>query len=91
MSDNTDILISTVALEPTRWGRREASFAVSEWLPRFKADGFDGVELWEFHYLKAEKTEQERQVALADSIVIYNSYAGFADEDASRLRPWCDE
>jgi sugar phosphate isomerase/epimerase len=76
------IYLGTVCLEPTRWGRREASFRVSEWLPRFKADGFDGVELWENHYLRADAAEQERLVAVATPVAIYNSYVGFADADA---------
>ncbi|MBT3294727.1 MAG: sugar phosphate isomerase/epimerase [Verrucomicrobia bacterium] len=82
MKNKREIYISTVALDPTRWGRRIPSFDVSEWLPRFARDGFDGVELWEFHFLPAEKAEQDRLVAAASSVAIYNSYVGFADEDA---------
>jgi len=51
-------------------------------LERFKADGFDGVELWEFHYLAAEEAEQERLVAEAAPVAIYNSYVGFTDEES---------
>lgn len=97
MNGRGDIYISTVALERTRWGRRQASFAVSEWLPRFARDGFDGVELWEFHYLAADEAEQARLAAASDAIAVYNSYVGFGDEDAeargraadaiARLRP----
>ena len=75
-----DIYIGTVCLERTRWGRREPSFRVSEWLPRFEKDGFSGVELWEFHYTKADEAEQARLSAAP--IAIYNSYVGFGDEDA---------
>ena len=82
MKNIREIYISTVALDPTRWGRRIPSFDVSAWLPRFAGDGFDGVELWEFHFLPAEKADQERLVAAASSVAIYNSYVGFADEDA---------
>lgn len=77
-----DLYIGTVCLERTRWGRREASFRVSEWLPRFKADGFDGIELWENHFLRADADEQARLVASAAPIAVYNSYVGFADSDA---------
>ncbi|MDP6491657.1 MAG: hypothetical protein QGH42_10420 [Kiritimatiellia bacterium] len=55
---------------------------MSAWLSRFARDGFDGVELWEFHFLPAEKAEQERLVTAASSVAIYNSYVGFADEEA---------
>jgi len=54
---------------------------VSDWLPRFAGDGFDGVELWENHFLAADEGEQDRLVGAASAIAIYNSYAGFADED----------
>lgn len=75
------ILIATVCLDRTRWGRREPSFAVSEWLERFRDDGFDGVELWQFHYLRADAAEQAR-LAAAGPIAVYNSYIGFADDGA---------
>jgi phosphoglycerate dehydrogenase-like enzyme/sugar phosphate isomerase/epimerase len=80
MKREPTIYMSTVALDPTRWGRRQPSFAVSEWLPRFANDGFDGVELWEFHYLKADAEEQARMAAAAP-VQIYNSYVGFGDDE----------
>lgn len=75
-------LIATVCLERTRWGRREPSFAVSAWLPRFRRDGFDGAELWEYHYTRADEAEKKRLEAAAEDILIYNSYVGFDDESA---------
>jgi sugar phosphate isomerase/epimerase len=82
MKTDAPIYMSTVALDPTRWGRREPSFDVSEWLPRFEADGFDGVELWEYHYQLADPTEQARLAAAAESIFVYNAYVGFGDDEA---------
>lgn len=82
MSSGIDIYIASVALEPTRWGRKEASFAVSEWLPRFEADGFEGVELWDRHFLSVEESERQRLVSASDAIPIYSSYIGFNDADA---------
>lgn len=83
MSDGVlQTYIGTVCLDRTRWGSRQPSLAVSDWLKRFEADGFDGIELWEFHYLAADEAEQERLVAAATPVAIYNSYTGFADEDA---------
>jgi sugar phosphate isomerase/epimerase len=73
MKTDAPIYMSTVALDPTRWGRREPSFDVSEWLPRFEADGFDGVELWEYHYQLADPTEQARLAAAAESIFVYKA------------------
>jgi sugar phosphate isomerase/epimerase len=58
------------------------SFEVSPWIPRFKEDGFDGIELWEFHYTLASEEERERLVDASGDIPIYNSYVGFEDADA---------
>jgi len=76
------VYMGTVSLERNRWGSREPSFRVSDWLPRFVADGFDGVELWENHFLAADEGEQVRLVDAAPLVAVYNSYVGFADEDA---------
>lgn len=78
------IYIGTVALERNRWASRQPSFLVSGWLDRFRADGFDGIELWENHYLCADPDEQRRLRAAAP-IAVYNSYAGF-DEGSSDTR-----
>ncbi len=75
-------LIGSVCLERNRWGSRVPSFAVSDWLQRFKADGFDGVELWQFHYTAADAAERERLDQAASLLPIYNSYIGFDDADA---------
>ncbi len=75
------IYIGTVALEKNRWGSREPSFKVSEWTKRFIDDGFEGMELWEFHYLLADESEKER-ISNSDFPILYNSYVGFNDEDS---------
>ena len=81
MSSKNAIYIGTVCLERNRWGSREPSFRVSEWLARFKADGFNGIELWENHVVRADAAEQARLVDAAAPVAIYNSYAGSADGD----------
>lgn len=81
---NTRIYAATVALEKNRWGTKQPSFRVSQWLDRFSADGFDGVELWENHYLCAEPEEKAR-IEGAAPIAIFNSYSGF-DDAASAAR-----
>jgi hypothetical protein len=80
MDKNIPIYIGTVALEKNRWGSRIPSFNVSEWIERFKSDGFDGIELWEYHYLLADDSEKEKLNNLTIP-VLYNSYVGFTDED----------
>ena len=75
------IYMATVALEPNRWGSKESSFPVSEWMDRFDEDGFDGVEIWDNHYLKASADEQSRLAEKAP-IAVFNSYVGFDDASA---------
>jgi len=73
--------IATVCLERNRWGTRVPSFAVSDWLDRFASDGFDGVELWEYHYTRCDNEEKRRLVS-ASPIAVYNTYASFGDDGA---------
>lgn len=81
MREHVDIHMATVCLERNRWGSREPSLRVSDWLPRFEVDGFDGIELWENHFLEADPAEQVRLVDAAPAVAVYNSYAGFTDDD----------
>ncbi len=81
MEVHPKIFIGTVCLERNRWSTKQPSYRVSDWLPRFKADGFDGVELWENHFALAD-AEEQRRLSEAGVIAVYNTYAGFADEDA---------
>ena len=73
------VYMGTVCLERNRWGTRQPSFRVSDWLARFAADGFDGIELWENHFLAADETERDRLVAGAAPVAVYNSYVSFED------------
>jgi len=79
VQDRHPIYLATVCLERNRWGSRQPSFRVSNWLDRFAADGFDGIELWENHYLRADAAEQAR---LDGQVAIFNTYAGFTDAAA---------
>lgn len=82
MLSSQSLYISTVCLERNRWGSRVPSYAVSEWLPRFTADGFEGVELWENHYVAADEAERDRLDKAAPPLSVYNSYVKFDDASA---------
>lgn len=86
------IYIGTVALEKNRWKKgQEPSFPVSAWLPKFAAAGFDGVELWENHFAKADAAEREALRHAAPPVTILNSYCNFEDEgQADRERVAAD-
>ena len=53
------IYLASIALEPERWSSRRPSFAFSEWCPAAREAGFDGIELWEYHYTLAAGGERE--------------------------------
>src|SRR5215469_3771374 len=72
------VALGTIALELNRWSTKMPSYRVSEWLPKIKNVGFDGLELWENHVLKAEG-ELQKIKAFGMPITVYNTYAGFTD------------
>lgn len=80
----TPIYLGSILLEPNRWkAGKEPSFRLSEWIPRIREAGFDGIELWENHYLKADAREQAALRA-ARFFPIFNTYAGFDSDDGMR-------
>jgi len=74
---NPTVYLASVCLEKNRWGSRQPSFAVSDWVDRFMADGFDGVELWEYHFDRADDNERVKLMQDCDEVVLYNTYTGF--------------
>lgn len=81
------ILLGSIALEPKRWAPvKTPSYPVSAWLPRFFEDGFDGVELWGYHWENATPAEQTALREKAAPLAIYSAYCGFDEgqEDSRR-------
>ncbi len=78
------ILIATILLEKNRWGSREPSYQVSEWSERFRADGFDGMELWEEHATKCSAHELERLKNASLPVAVFNTYSEFTDDGAEK-------
>ena len=76
--------MGTVLLEVNRWRSRIPSFKVSDWVDRFAADGFDGIELWENHVLLADGELAALQKAKLP-VSVYNMYADFSDESKEKL------
>jgi sugar phosphate isomerase/epimerase len=75
-----DIYIATILLEPNRWADgMQPSYAVSEWLDRFRDAGFDGMEMWENHATLCDPRELEALSAGGFPCRIFNTYAGFAE------------
>ncbi len=70
--------LGTAALEKNRWTTREPSYQVSEILPWVQQDDYTGIELWEYHFTKADAAEHARLIT-AQTPCIYNSYATFSD------------
>jgi len=74
------IYIASVLLDVNRWTKeKQPTIKVSDWISRFETANLDGIELWEYHAIKADDAEVQ---ALADArmpIAIYNTYARLDD------------
>ncbi|KGX90498.1 sugar phosphate isomerase/epimerase family protein [Pontibacillus marinus] len=76
----TSFFMNTVLLEKNRWEEgQNPSIAVSDWLPKLRTDGFDGIELWENHSLKASEPEIQLLKHSSIPVEVYNSYVSFED------------
>jgi len=89
---SSPIYIGTILLERNRWSPGKVpTYQVSEWMDRFKRDGFDGMELWENHAALCSDDELARLEQAPLPVVVFNSYAGLGDgglperEQATRL------
>ena len=79
----TSIFIGTVLLEANRWApQRTPTYQVSEWIARFAAAGFDGIELWENHAALASDQERTALRKSALPVAVFNSYATLDDASA---------
>jgi len=76
------IYIGTILLEKNRWGTREPSYRVSDWLDRFADAGFDGMELWENHALRQPEDEVARLEEAEFPVALFNTYNTCGDETA---------
>lgn len=74
------VFLASVCLERNRWAEvNSPTIFVSEWFPRIEADGFDGIELWQYHYTAADSVEQEALLSRRLMLPIFNSYCGFEE------------
>lgn len=68
------IYLGTIALEPNRWSSRTPSIDVLQWMDRAAENGFDGVELWEPHYVQASPEVQNKLYEQRAQTAVFNSY-----------------
>jgi len=58
MTNHDQVLLGTVLLEPNRWGQidpqRRSTLDVVDYLDRITEVGFDGIEIWEDHFIEAD-------------------------------------
>jgi sugar phosphate isomerase/epimerase len=76
--------MASILLESNRWTSRVPSYHVSDWIGRFREAGFDGIELWENHALKASDEERCRIRESGFPVAVFNSYVGFGENDMER-------
>lgn len=69
------IYFSTILLEPMRWKRDlPKQVAIADWLDRIGEAGFDGIELFEPHFVLASTRERNRILAHPMAKPVFNSY-----------------
>ncbi len=57
----SELYLCTVALEKNRWAPgRTPSFQVSDLIPDILSGGFDGIELWQYHFINASDEEKAK-------------------------------
>ncbi len=83
MTIQPTIYLASVALEKNRWSSREPSLLVSQYIQGAKEAGFDGIELWENHFIRNSPEEQAILKADAFTSKIFNTYCIFEDTEVS--------
>lgn len=84
------IFLASIALEKNKWAEGKIpSYKVSDFIHRVKNDGFYGIELWENHYMLADREEQKK-LENADVKYIFNSYLSLKDGLTDDLRKIAD-
>jgi sugar phosphate isomerase/epimerase len=78
------IYMASILLESNRWTSRVPSYNVSDWIARFREEGFDGIELWENHALKASDEELRLIRESGFPVAVFNSYVSFGESDEER-------
>jgi sugar phosphate isomerase/epimerase len=76
--------MASILLESNRWTSRVPSYNVSDWVARFREAGFDGIELWENHALKASDEELRLIRESGFPVAVFNSYVSFGESDEER-------
>ncbi len=76
-----EIYLGTILVEVNRWSSPEPSYRVSDHLPRFAADGFDGLEVMDRHLLEQPDEELRKLEGSPIPVRIFNSYAKFVSDE----------
>lgn len=84
MAYSPAVYFATVCIEPNRWSSgRTPQISASFWIERALSDGFDGIELWENHYVLADRDERNRiaeALGAAPAPTILSSYWDFSSD-----------
>lgn len=85
------IYLASILLEPNRWKPgRPPSIRASDWSARAATAGFDGWELFENHYRKADAAERRRLELGPLPVRVFNTYETFEDATRPELKEVSD-
>lgn len=81
------IFLASVLLEPNRWGPlpRIPRCRLVDWLVKIGQARFDGIELWENHWIYADRQEREALISSPVPIRVYNTYLIPSEASAEEL------
>ncbi len=84
------IYLGTVSMEKNRWEPgRIPTFNVSDFIDKAMADGFYGIELWQYHYTHASD-EEKAKLAAADIPFFFNTYLSLEEYDEKTYKEIAD-
>ncbi len=84
------IYLGTVSMEKNRWAPgRVPTFNVSDFVGRAMADGFYGIELWQYHYTSASE-EEKAKLAQSGIPFIFNCYTSFVERNDEEFKKIAD-
>jgi len=88
MNSIPPIYLGTVLLELNRWNKDDntLTFKTSDWAQRLADDGFDGLELWQYHATRVDDGERDFLRGGPCPVKVFNSYCDCDPEGAEERK-----
>lgn len=78
------VYFGTILVETNRWAaEKRSSLDPAAWVNRAAADGFDGVELWEYHAVQATPAQRDAIRQARIPVAVFSAYVSFGGAGAA--------